>query len=378
MCDWCFVSGGHPSRTPCFSLLLVLLAISSVLPFKSEAQTTDEYRTQVDQLRQEWQEAQSAYQEFLERESSAPIDTIRVGTLTVLTQHEFAALVESGTRMAWDSIRQLGSDTLLLVGKTLFVPGPGWQNRYDAAEHRATSSSSPLSKNSDENDAAARVLSSIGMLLLEEWKYEVFGWLGGRFEMQDANRTSLGWTYVELVTSPSQAVRACLGGDLNACGSALVLNEVENPELEWYNAAERRVVVGRRLPGKSPDRAQFWLECVRDSVDAACVQFLTAEADEVPPPLSLGARRTLVGVALESGGKGAYSRLVSTGTSDRKASLATAAGQTPDSLLASWRMAVFSARPKPTTLAYGGATTTILWIVLFAAAATRSSRWRLG
>lgn len=294
----------------------------------------------------------------------------------MLTQREFAELVEVGARMAWDSIRQLGSDTLLLIGKTLFVPGPGWQNRYGRENHRTTYSSSQLALEGDEADAAARVLASVGKLLLHEWRDEIRVWLGGTFERQDASRTNLGWTYVELITSPSQSVRACLRGDLDACGSALALNEVESPELEWYNADERRVVVGRRLPGRSPNRGQIRYECVIERSDAACLDFLTTEVDEVPSPLSLGARRSLVAIALESGGGGAYTRLVNAVALGREASLVNASGLPRDSLLSVWRTAVLSAAPQATTLTHSGTAAAVFWIVFFAAAATRSSRWR--
>ena len=366
-------------RLVCWAFVIFCLAFPTGITGELHGQTTDDYRTQVERLRQEWSEADSALQEFYERESAAPIDTIRVGTLTVLTQQDFGEVVRLGAQAAWDTIRDLGADTLLLSGKTLFVPGPGWSNRYDRDRHRASASAIQLAREADGEDAAEHILSSAAMLLLDEWWDEVRSWLGGMAELDDANQTNLGWTYVEIVTAPSQAVRGCLLGDLGACGSALGLVEVEDPELEWYNADERRVVVGRRLPGKSADRAQSWLQCVNDSSDAACVDYLTGDADyEVPAPLSFMARRTLVGVALESGGDGAYTRLLRSRDLGRETSLAAAAGLSPDSLLALWRMEVLSGAPEPTTLTQSGAATTLLWIMIFVAAATRSTRWRLG
>lgn len=343
------------------------------------AQTTADWQTHVDSLRQEYHRADSAFRLVRERVLSAPTDTIRVGTLTVVTQSDFSEIVEAGARVAWDSIGNLGSDTLLMLGKTLFVPGIGNINRYDPERHGTTFVSTQLPWRADATDAAARIMSSLAMLLLTGLNDELRLWLGGHIEMQDASATHLGWVYIELVTSPSQAVRDCLLGDLGACSSALAIHDIENPALEWYSAAERRVVVERRLPGKSPDRWQLWTQCVRNGSDPACVEFLTDSTEySVPAPLSPVARRSLLAVAINSGGEGAYARLTGAAQSGRELSLAAAANQTPDSLIATWRTAVISANAESSSTTHRGSATTLLWIIVFTAAATRSTRWRLG
>jgi len=360
--------------TLCLVLLLPIAAASDLT-----AQTTDKYRALVSLLRQEWQEADSAFREIRERLSSTPIDTVRVGTLTVMTQRAFGEIVELGAQVAWDSIRQLGPDTLLLTGKTLFVPGYGHTNRYDRERHGAAISSPPLPRRADEEDAVTQILSSLTTLLMDGSDDELRSWVGGHIELQDAGSTSLGWVYVELITSPSKAVRACLLGDIGACRSALALGDLERAELDWYNAAERRVVVERRLPGKTENRRRLWLQCVEHGADDACVEFLADDSEyAVPPPLSLLARRSLLAIAISSGGVGAFTRLVAAAESGREASIAAAANQSTDSLLATWRTTVLSAGQESHATTRRRAATTFLWIIVFAAAATRSSRWRLG
>ena len=139
MCDWRGarrVSGLH-RLLRCVALWCVLLSPVTV-PVTLYAQTTADWQTHVDRLRQEYHEVDSAFREARERVVSIPIDTIRVGTLTVLTQRDFREIVEVGTRVAWDSIRNLGSDTLLLLEKMLFVPGYGRINRYFRERHGTT------------------------------------------------------------------------------------------------------------------------------------------------------------------------------------------------------------------------------------------------
>lgn len=353
----------------------LLLALPITVPLSSYAQTTSEYREYVRQLQQEWQEAHAAYEALRDSLRSAPTVTIRTGTLTLVTPQEHSELVGDGSRIAWESIRQLGSDTLLLLSKSLLVPGAGWLNRYSRDLHGATTVSSQITVESDAQDVASRILSSLGVLLLDDWAAGMRGWLGGSVESHDLG---MAWTYVELITAPSQAVRACYLGDLNSCNSSLALGEIADPVFEWYSADERRIVVERRIPSANPDLGQLWTECVEGRSDTACVDYLNSDAlDEVPPPLSLGARRSLLSEALRLGGEGAYTRLVNSRDSDRLSALAAAAAQPADSLLAAWREAVLSARPVPTTLTRAGAAVAILWIVFFAVAATRSTRWRL-
>jgi len=369
----CLSSVRLAAAVPSFILLLVGPAE------KSEAQNTAEYREYVNQLMQESHEADSAYLAFRERQRSTPIDTIRFGALTVLAPTDFGDLVRAGMETVWDSISRLGSDTMLLAGKALFVPGPGWLNRHTGTSYGTAATSSQIGMGDDATDAALRIWSAVGMLLARDWDREVRDWLGGRFDFRDSRTEMLQWTHAELVTATSQAVRACYMGDLQACGSALVIDGIENPALDWYNADERRMVVEKRMPARAPNLVRLRSECVGSESDSACVEYLTSESsDGVPPPLTLSARRTLLGTAVELGGEGAYARLAAARGLGLESSLLAAAGQPKDSLLSAWHNSVLSSGPASPTLTGKGALSALIWITIFAVAATRSTRWRSG
>ena len=90
----------------------------------------------------------------------------------------------------------------------------------------------------------------------------------------------------------------------------------------------------------------------------------------VPIPLTFATRATLLGLALERGGRPAYARLIGAkGTALQM--LSTAAGVTPDSLIREWRTRVLSAAPKSTSPSPVEASVFIAWTLVFGFAASR-------
>lgn len=79
---------------------------------------------------------------------------------------------------------------------------------------------------------------------------------------------------------------------------------------------------------------------------------------------------------MEIGARGAYQRFLHAPAPDVETRLTSAAGVSRDTLLAVWRTTVLAARPEPTTITRSVGWTAFLWIVVFAVAAARSSRWR--
>ena len=83
-------------------------------------------------------------------------------------------------------------------------------------------------------------------------------------------------------------------------------------------------------------------------------------------------------LAVEGGGEGAWLRLLEDPEASPSEALQHASGMTPEELGLAWREEVL--RHRPTT--YAGSIpvhwSLFLWIVLFAAMAMRSTRWRLG
>ena len=110
-------------------------------------------------------------------------------------------------------------------------------------------------------------------------------------------------------------------------------------------------------------------------VRISCVALLKSRSYSPPSPLSSAARLSLVYVALERGGNGAYSRLVQT-NGDVATKLSAAAHMPADSLLAAWRSDLMISRGGPVRLSFGSGLFAVGWILFFAMLASRSSRWR--
>ncbi|HEX9704182.1 MAG TPA: hypothetical protein VGA20_02910 [Gemmatimonadales bacterium] len=204
-------------------------------------------------------------------------------------------------------------------------------------------------------------------------------WLGGSLRPTVHPERQRARVYVELVTTPWAVARDCFLQNLEHCGLALDLTRLdESPESWLQNPAERRVVVSRFLSSLSRGaQARAFHDCTNNN-DSACVVFLRSIPREaVPRPLTSEARKTLVDVALQLGGRDAYHRLVANPDSPMAARLAKAAGVRIDSVIARWRAVIVASRPASVALPPWGLWIAITWTVCFAACALRSSRWRV-
>jgi hypothetical protein len=129
---------------------------------------------------------------------------------------------------------------------------------------------------------------------------------------------------------------------------------------------------------RSRIRRPNWTACVEERSDVACTELLSSlDRHEIPPPVSLTPRRSLAQVALESGGDGAFGRLVGSAGLPLETRLSMVAGISTDSLLREWHSAVLHAAPDRASVNHWAAATSLVWVLTFMVAATRSRRWRL-
>ncbi len=128
-----------------------------------------------------------------------------------------------------------------------------------------------------------------------------------------------------LVTGTGKAQRACVAGDLDACGYAVWLRESRDPSL------------GGGYPA-----------------------FVRAD---------------LLLTALEVGGPGAWRRLTAAADSSVEQALAAAAGLPADSLLARWRGQLLAMRPTQTPLASGGVLLGVAWVALLLLGTAGIAKW---
>jgi hypothetical protein len=174
---------------------------------------------------------------------------------------------------------------------------------------------------------------------------------------------------VDLASSSSIVARTCYSGSVPACESALGLTDVHDALTEWYSPEGWRALVSTWKPLKTEysiiaDRA----ECLEKKVTAVCERL--SRGRPVPYPLSVSTRQTLLGLALELGGRPAYARLTSAKGTPLEI-LSAVAGVAPDSLIREWRTRVMAASPKSASPSPSQAAVFAAWIVVFGFAAGR-------
>lgn len=313
-------------------------------------------------------------------EAELRLDTVRVSGMTIVTPLKDADDARALFGEVWNETFRgyesgaLGGrtftyqraaytvDEIPVVGRRQQVVVPPWRSR---------------------EQAKARVRNEIGRVLAEDLEGTPLGsWLPGTpFSGPDPSDV-----YRQMVVARSRAVDRCLAGAVPSCTAALGLGPDGHALRVWYTPAERRVraleaigtVVGGdpsaavRPPGSLVPVVR---RCLDRSAPDACDPLLAGRLESYKP-LSFAVRATLAERALERGGPGAWNRLVRDPSTTPEEALAGAAGVPLDELVADWRSWVVRSRPETQAGLGGDSLLTILWILFFAALATRSTRWR--
>jgi len=184
-----------------------------------------------------------------------------------------------------------------------------------------------------------------------------------------------GAVFRELTVSPARSNRACLGGEAEACWTSLALDLDDTPLDDWYTPDERRLRVAA-LPAPSRLRSSTWNACVKAGSARACNLYLT-QWYPYPPITNDAARRAMLWLALRTGGSGAWDRVRANPDATPSEALRAASGLSSEELAARWRSWVLEGAPPTRALFDSRLLMQLLWIVAFAALATRSTRWRL-
>lgn len=381
------------ARVPAAGLLLCcgLLAAAS-LPTELAAQhTPEDLRARLDSLAPLLQsarhdfEARNAQIEEARRRAAAAatrVDTVRIGQLTVLTPSGQGDETRELFAEVWeDSFAHLGHSPALSRSVFSFqlVSDEPLPIHMEGGGHVL---------NRDNWVPRARVKADVRRLIagamshdLRENRSHVGGWLRGNA------LDPLPWAdaYRQVATTSSIVTRACLSGDAEACGSAMALETAfgrMGPEYEievladWYTPEERRALVATRA-WFSRRAQRLRARCVVDNDVSACDEYLL-EFGYDWTPLGIDVRETLVAFALDRGGEGAWGRLVEQPEMTPAEALEYASGQPVDELLEGWRAELLAHRPETFEPLVPGSGRALLWTLLFAALAMRSTRWRLG
>jgi hypothetical protein len=205
-------------------------------------------------------------------------------------------------------------------------------------------------------------------------------WLGAALRPTLRPQDERAAVFVQLVTAPSDAVRACFLGDIARCKDVLQVGDSTGLLSRWYvTPAEREdLVIGSFTDYFARGATALPLQKCRQHRDDACTALLQSlPPGTLPRPLAQAARLLLVREALSAGGRDAYRRLVARPTAPIAARLSSAAQMDIDSLVTRWRNTVLAARPVPVILPWWASVAAIGWTAFFGFCALRSSRWRL-
>ena len=371
----------HDRRRPWVAALVCAHVLASPLCAAAQVPGVRDQAARVERVRHMYEAAVT--RENLRRKAitdTVSIDTATAGPLVGYTWREHGTLLRVATALAWQRMAPfIRADSLLLSGHDYWL----WveertQREYYGRRLVAYSTSVAVKRDATPDDAAHRIEDGVGRQLASQAGHEFNAWIGNAVPMVYDSAT-LRNAYVELVTSPSTVAHRCFSGDLASCRVALELDTVPDPASAWYSPEERALMV-RWLSQSSP-LAQAGAVSVRDACldhddDASCLLFLHSYNRQVLKlPVTRIVRRTLVRTALAMGHDGAYTRLVRA-KGDVRDKLVAAARVPLDSVMRVWHAEVLGAQPPSDRVPAATTWSTGFWILLLAAMAVRSSRWR--
>jgi hypothetical protein len=186
--------------------------------------------------------------------------------------------------------------------------------------------------------------------------------------------------YRVLAGGESGATRDCLVGETSACMAALGFGFRDRADrlASWFTDEERQAMVERAAENGRLDRdGPPYRRCIEENDARACDPIL-AELDWVTrSPVSDRLRAHLLWYAALTGGDGAWERALGSAEAPVPEALARIAGRPVERLVADWRTDVVAMRPDVHAGLGGRGTRALLWSLIFAALAMRSTRWRL-
>jgi hypothetical protein len=338
-------------------------------------------------LEQRYEYLAAGRERRLEALPPVQLDTVLVLSARLLTPVPARSFVAEVAAQLGDSLRtSLGADTVLLPTLTFLLgprgsgigrgPRPGSMEIRSVHVWQFEERDTPYGTADTPGAVASGLLDIIRLQTRVTLDSVLSEWLGNNLVFDTLTTVQAQTVYLELATKPWSIIRECYESRLDRCRDALALGE--QSVVTWYTADERRRVVETaqewepRL--REDPRAQ---QCVIGGDERACVAVLEAYPHVLGEPLSSLARQSLLRVALQSGGAGAFGRLVRSDTLPVLDALATAAAVPADSLIARWHRAILAARPRGTVLSLGGGWAAFVWVVMLGVAAMRSTRWRI-
>lgn len=373
----------------------------TAIPAIGRAQSTADARAELDRLLPEWRAAREAAadgERLRRRDAGATL--VERGHLRVMADSAIVGRVASAAATASASLdRVFGTEAAMLTGYPLVALLHGVVQNGDSTHVIRVRLPEPLA---GARPGAGRIGSQERVISLRD-PHAVDGdlvraleaaaslplhaaldddlrlWLRSALSATPQSQETLEGAYVDLATASTDISRRCLAGDVLGCRKALGLTPADDPVMEGYTAAQRRMVVqGNVALLRTPGRAAEFDRCVVDSEDTACIarlRELSIErlASSYSPTVL---RRGFAHWAMAQGGAGAYSRLRASAGLPIAERFALAAGMPADSLVARWHGHLMTGRPTTPSIPPLTAVATLFWIGACGALSLRSSRWR--
>lgn len=358
----------------------VLLLCLALGPALARAQTAAELRDRAARMTQALARAQAlgARHDTLASRRQ-PVDSVRVGALRLIAAPSMVRTVRMAADTAWPAVaRTFGRAADVLEHTPMVVQVAGQREGALQALPPAHEVYAPA-------DAGAALIArgivmQSAQIMGTREDTALQNWMLGTLIPRLAGGSRFDLVLEDVVTSSYTVVNQCYLGDRNACARALALTAAPDPIREWYDAPDRRQIVGAFNAWERARSAGAYRQCVHTDSDSACTAALRAMPSwlltNAMAPLSGAARVAVIETAIDVGGPGAYDRLLATVRRPMRDRLAAAARMSVDSLLGIWRARVLAARPESLALGAKAAWAAVLWTVLLGFMALRSSRWR--
>ncbi len=229
---------------------------------------------------------------------------------------------------------------------------------------RSTGTAMPIT----QQKLADEILDLVGTSATRAVPTNIVTWTGYWTPARTASDETWKQVALDLATSNSSATRACYAGAIQSCESALGLTELKDSLTEWYSPDGWRVLVESYAAPKDLLAMEIRRDCVEKRIAATCERL--ARTRPILLPLNMTSRATVLGLAIERGGRQAFARLIrSKGTPIQI--LAATAGISADSLVGEWRLRSLAQLPSSTRPSAGEATAMLAWTIIFGFAATR-------
>lgn len=353
-------------------IFCVACCLAALAPAPAGAQNVDSLRARRDSISAEYRATVAAFRArraaVTAREAArvVALDTVAVGPFRVAARERELSTATRYVAAAWTRLApSLGEVQSRIRRRTFLVavsssPGRLYALRGPDADVIW------LGGGPAERRFAAE--AAIGRAIFELVPNSLRSWSGGGYYQKPTD-----WAAVhrELATSSAIPAKECLAGRPSSCLVALALDTLRAGPRSWYTPVRLRSMALARSRTASPDR----LACER-GVTEACVDLLPLNA--YPPPVSTRSRLAFVELALQHGGAGAFARLVRGPSAAVRESVAAAAGRPLEALAAEWRERALRARSSAGAGVGGTLAVTLLWSLVLAWLAARSTRCRLG